>query len=113
MSILLLICAISLGHTSSPLKINTHAASITKQIKKAKKRYKKKIEEIYWCSELYSYKIADICGNKVPELIVDYTCPGEKHGTLVIYTYRNGKIKKILEDSSDNLIISCYKKSNL
>lgn len=112
-SILLLICAISLGHMSSPLKINTHAASITKQTKKAKKLYKKKIKEIYWYSELYDYKITDICGSKVPELIVDYTPQGEKHGTLVIFTYKNGKIKKILEDRSDNLKIYCYKKSNL
>lgn len=87
------------------------AASVKKNTKKAKALYKKKINSIYYDSVDYSYKITNIVGDKVPELLINYTAQDDRHGTFKIYTYKKGKLKTILNTSGDNLELYQYKKT--
>ena len=90
---------------------HVNAASIKKTTKKAKKLYKKKIESISYENGGCSYKITNIVGNAVPELLVSYIKGGERHGSFVIYAYKRGKLKKLLSTENDNLKVYLYKKT--
>lgn len=88
------------------------AKSVKKTMEKAKKAYVKKMNSI---AENYSahvrYRIIDITGDKIPECLAQYVREGKRHGTLKAYTYKKGKLKKILDIKNDNLNISLYRKT--
>ncbi len=108
---MLFVFAMVLANAAPTEQSRVNAASVAKKTKKAKKLYNKKLQKIYSNSEFYSYKITDIYGDKVPELLVDYSPAGESYGTFEIYTYKNGKISRMLEADSTNLNMTSYKKS--
>ena len=87
------------------------ASSVKKTVKKAKKAYEKKMESFAteYDTDGY-YRIVDVTGDKVPELLIDYGVTS-RHGALRIYTYKKGKLKKILDIGNDNLTIYVYRKT--
>ncbi len=95
------------------LTIESYAASVKKTTKKAKKAYQRKLDDISKeGASSTSYRIVNIVGNNVPELLVDYSEEGARHGTFTVYAYKNGKVKQILCDSDDNMEVYIYKKTS-
>ena len=95
------------------ITFESYAASVKKTTKKAKKEFRRKLDEISnEGGSTTSYRIVNIVGNNVPELLVDYSEEGERHGTFTVYAYKNGKVKQILSDSDDNMEVYIYKKTS-
>lgn len=95
------------------ITVPVSAASKATKNKKATALYEKKAASISSKSMLESKKYVDLTGDGIKEAIFYYhprnTGSGRK---FVIYTYKKGKIKKILNDGNyglENLIV--YKKS--
>ena len=80
------------------------AKSIKKTIKKAKKAFTGKMDAIADESDDgVEYQFIDITGDKVPEVLAKYIKRNKRHGNLDVYTYKNGKIKRLLHIRNDNL----------
>ena len=83
--------------------LETNASSIKKTTKKAKASYMRKINKL---SKNYKlpvfYKVVNIIGNKVPELMVIYEENNYVDEYLVVYTYKKGKIQRLLKTYFDN-----------
>ena len=88
------------------------AKSIKKTRIQAEKAYMKKINALgEECGSPVEYKFVDITGDNVPEVLTKYIKKNRRHGNLDVYTYKKGKIKRILHIQNDNLKIYLYRKT--
>ena len=68
------------------------AATLKQKIRAAYKKQAKKLARSY-SSGYVHYKIVDVCGSSVEEMLV------KRGDDLCIYTYKNGKVKLLLKVS--------------
>lgn len=93
---LLLTAALMPGESVPVLGATPVAAATKAQVRKA---YKQQVKKLARLTPDYDhgahYKIVDVLGNKTEELLVMTRDGGGSGSTLRIYTYANGKVKRI------------------
>ena len=96
------------GNMSIP---TVQAKSVKKTVKKAKRAYEEKVVSLASDNETeVYYRIIDVTGDKIPELLTEYL-KTSRHGVLQVYKYKKGKVKKILDKENENLTIYLYRKT--